>query len=243
MSVVNPEQQLRGSGGQTDAGEEAGANPDVDSPMLNGATPGGDDSGGGGVVSAGDSAKRTKGGNVILRRVRTPDNVRPGESFEVEVDVSNGAAFIGPLEPDKCGLAPPGYKIEVVAIGPKGETQTKDDCITTTEVGTRDETYSFTFQAPETTGQWSVGGNVRMRGSGKETGRVGGSLTVTNSPPKDAAAESDSGSSRQDNGDGGGGTPDLPLSGDDLPDGNLVLGVIGLLAVAWIASSGAEVVG
>ncbi|WP_254272174.1 hypothetical protein [Haloarcula marina] len=67
----------------------------------------------------------TKGGNIILRRVDVPDHVDPGESFEVDALVSNGAAYINPWDGDKCGLAPPGYTIEVDFHGPDGATRTK----------------------------------------------------------------------------------------------------------------------
>lgn len=122
----------------------------------------------------------TKGGNIILRRVDAPDSVDPGQTFEVEAKVSNGAAYINPWDPDKCGLAPPGYKLEVEFYGPNGATRTVGPaCHTTTEVGTRDETYSATFTAPETEGEVRVEANVRLVNSGKQTGTESATVTVS----------------------------------------------------------------
>jgi hypothetical protein len=142
--------------------------------------------------------KKAKGGNVILRDVRVPDYVRPGEAFQAEADVSNGAAYINPWDPDKCGLAPPGYNIAVKFDGPDGRTVTKRACHTTTEVGTRDKTYTATFTAPQDGTSAYVSANVILSGSGQQTGELSASAAVTQSTPD---APADSGSSTDDDGD------------------------------------------
>ncbi|WP_254272194.1 hypothetical protein [Haloarcula marina] len=175
----------------------------------------------------------TKGGNIILRRVDVPDHVDPGESFEVDALVSNGAAYINPWDGDKCGLAPPGYTIEVDFHGPDGATRTKGPmCHTTTEVGTRDETYTATFTAPEDGGEVEIEANVRLPGSGMETGTESAVLTVaeghvpTPEPPGDDS-----------NGDGGGG---LDLGGAGGRNLKLAAGAIGLLALLWVLAPYAQ---
>lgn len=180
---------------------------------------------------------RTKGGNIVLRDVRVPDSVRPGESFTAEAEVSNGAAYINPWDPDKCGLAPPGYKIAVEFEGPDGRTVTKPACHTTTEVGSRDVTYSADFTAPDS-GAARVEAKVRMRGSGKETAVVSASADVTDQAPEEP----------DDPTSGGGGNPwDLPDGGDNpIPDGGDVgLGVVlALLLVGGVLlTSGGPAVG
>jgi len=184
----------------------------------------------------------TKGGNVGLRRVSAPNQVDPGEPFQVDVEVSNGAAYINPWDPDKCGLAPPGYKIEVVLKTPAGETLSKGPlCHTTTEVGTRDVTYTFTVDAPDDPGgRAEVEAHVELAESGKRTDAVEASTLVS-----DEAASQPS-----DPGGGGGGLPDdLPGGGDGgtgpLPDSiggqvDRAVLLLGLLAVAWIAASASD---
>lgn len=185
-------------------------------------------------------AARTKGGNIILSDVRVPDYVEPGESFEVEAVVSNGAAYINPWDPDKCGLAPPGYKIAVEFEGPDGRTITKRACHTTTEVGTRDVTYTATFSAPES-GSARVEAKVRMRGSGKETPVVSASADVTEQSPEQSDGPTPG------DGDGGGGNPwgnnapeapDLPDAGDIGTGALLALLLVGAV---FVTSGGASV--
>ena len=187
----------------------------------------------------------TKGGNIILRRVSVPDQVDPGEPYEVNVQVSNGASYINPWEPDKCGLAPPGYKLTVVLRGPSGERLTKGPvCHTTTEIGTRDETDSFTVTAPQS-GRAEVSAYVEMENSGKRTDKLEASSLVASEAP----AQPDTGSS--DDGGGGGGSGLFDGSPDPTPGGGTSFDtyaegaglLIVLLAIAWLADSGASIAG
>lgn len=181
----------------------------------------------------------TKSGNVILRGVSVPNQVAPGETFEATVTVSNGAGYINPLDEDKCSLVPPGYKIEIVCDGPDGSRST-DDCITTTEVGTRDETYTFVFTAPDANST-TVEAHVEMRGSGMETGEETATVVVSDSAPEESDSGSDSssnpfwGGSESGSGDdsGGGGllsvVPDIGIQ-------TIGLGLAGLLLIVAVVS-------
>ncbi len=185
----------------------------------------------------------TKSGNVILREVAVPNQVAPGETFEATVTVSNGAGYINPLDGDKCALAPPGYKIEVVCEGPNGATRSTDDCITTTEIGTRDEEYEFVFTAPSGANSTTVEAHVEMRGSGMATDDETATVTVSDSAP----AESDSDGGSSDNpfdlpsfgsggGAGGGGGGGLPSFVPDLGIQTIGLGLAGLLLIVAVIS-------
>ena len=188
----------------------------------------------------------TKGGNIILRRVDTPDRVSPREGYEIDVTVSNGAAYINPWDPDKCGLAPPGYKLNVVIVGPNGERRESGEvCHTTTEVGSREETYSFELVAPESEDYAEVEAHVELVGSGKQTDSVASELLVS-------AEESEQPDNPRDGGggnDGGDGSWTPPVGSTPDPSDPLNIGgqidklllVLGLIAVAWAADSGAEV--
>lgn len=193
----------------------------------------------------------TKDGNIILRSVDVPNQVDPGEPFDVDVEVSNGAAYINPWDPDKCGLAPPGYKLRVVLDGPSGEELTKTACHTTTEAHTRDETYRFTVSAPDA-GRAEVEAHVEMRGSRKRTDTLEASTLVSD----ERAAQPDPGP----NDDSSDSRWNLPGNDDESNDDNsnpfapdvdldlgqqatLALGVVALLAVAWTVDSGADLLG
>jgi len=175
-------------------------------------------------------SESVKSGNIILRDVSLPDDVAPGETFRVEAEVSNGAAYINPWDPDKCGLAPPGYSIEVVFEGPGGQSVVKGpDCLTTTEVGTRDRTYSATFTAP-TAGRARVEAYVRLPGSGKRTQAMDASASISEGAP---AVPDDP----DDGGDGGGG------SGPDIEGSAKWIGIaIVAVALAWGADSAEGIV-
>ena len=192
----------------------------------------------------------TKGGNIILRRVDTPDRVSPGEGYEIDVTVSNGAAYINPWDPDKCGLAPPGYKINVVIVGPNGERRESGEvCHTTTEIGSREETYSFELVAPETEDYAEVEAHVELVGSGKQTDSVASEFLVDaeeseqpddprEDPGGDDGGNDDGGSAPWNN--PGGSDPSDPLNIGGQMDKLLL--VLGLIALAWAADSGAEVI-
>jgi hypothetical protein len=191
-------------------------------------------------------AETTKGGNIILSDLRLPDEVRPGETFSAEAVVKNGAAYINPFDGDKCGLAPPGYKLEVVFSGPNGREKVKGpDCLGTTEIGSRSRTYSATFTAPKS-GLTAVDVLVRLPGSGKKT-----------SPLRETAPVSTTGTENPDSpgsdGSGGGGWFGDGASGDnssgsgpfaDLENAaNIGAALVVLLVIAWVLDSGAEIAG
>jgi hypothetical protein len=188
-----------------------------------------------------------KGGNIILREFRLPESIRPGESVTAEIKVSNGAIGIGPFDPDRCGGINPGegegYKVRAVLVHPDGTKQRSDtDCLKKTAIGTKDETYSVTFTAPEATETHYYSAYVEMVGSGKTTDSVDDTLTVSETTPERPEDPSD--------GDENGGSlglwgdapdaPDVP----DAPDGSDLLGgnvkVIGtlLVVVAIVAAVG-----
>ncbi len=199
----------------------------------------------------------TKSGNVILRWVNTPNRVTPGEGYEVDVKVSNGAAYINTWDPDSCGDTEPGYKLRVVLEGPDGEIYTRGPtCQLAALVATGDEVYTFELQAPEEAGEHKVAAHVEMVGSGKETGEETSTFLVDADESEEATPP----------GDDGGGDSGLPPAGDadgdgvpnyldeapnnpSVPGSGLGIGgeldkvmlLLGLLAVAWMANSGAEV--
>lgn len=158
-------------------------------------------------------SKSTKGGNVVLNSVRTKKSVRPGEDFEVEVDVSNGATYIGPLDPDGCGdpangctktpvVESAGYcvNIEFYVNGEK-IAESGNDCLHAGLVGAPTGSKTWVVTAPEAEGKIEVGANVVLDGSGKETGVVNKTVNVTGSEPTEAPTRDPS----LDNPLGGGG--------------------------------------
>jgi hypothetical protein len=192
-------------------------------------------------------AETTKGGFVELRQVRAPDHVRPGQTFQVEADVSNGAFVIDPFDPDKCVSSVSGqggYKIVVVFDGP-GQTEEVHDCLRSAAVSTGDETYSTTMTAPESGRAW-VDVLVRLPGSGKETGSISVSPTVTEEPPKDAPGDTGG-----DGGDGDSGwtPPWADGDGDDGPFAQVdqavsaIVLIALLFAIAKLLESGSDILG
>lgn len=200
----------------------------------------------------------TKGGNVILRRVDTPNRVSPGEGYEVAVKVSNGAAYINPMDPDSCGDSEPGYKLRVVLEGPDGQTYTRGPtCHLAALVATGDETYTFELEAPESQGEHEVSARVEMVGSGKATASETSRFLVDSEESESAGApDGDSNDDLSQFGDADGDgylnfhdpeprNPDVPSGGGPLSLGgqlDKLLLVAGVLALAWAADSGAEVV-
>lgn len=193
-------------------------------------------------------SESTKGGNVILEQVAVPaDAVEPGEPFEVSADVSNGAAYISFADADDCKRNhTAGYRLEVV-FTVNGETQVAGPaCHLTTAVGKRTETYSKTFTVSDS-GSVDVEAYVRLPGSGKETGEMSQTVTVTTDEVQesDPPAEEDDESADDDDSDGG----NNPLAGI-FPFGgggggglNALLGVVVLLAIAWMLDSGSDIAG
>jgi len=206
-------------------------------------------------------SERTKGGNVILEQVLVPRTVEPGEPFEVEAKVSNGAGIINPWDKDHCrkpGATGPdgasGYSIEVV-FEVDGETRVSGPtCIRKTAFGKRTNTYSKTFTAPSYGGSVDVEAYVRLPGSGKETGKMSQTVTVSSDdveetdPPAD---DDDTGDGNDNDGDddNGGNNPLAGIFPFLFPDGggggglNALVGVLVLLAIAWMLDSGSDIAG
>lgn len=195
-------------------------------------------------------SKSTKGGNVILRDVRVPDQVSPGETFEVEAEVANGALAINPWDPDACtddSLDDAAYELVVDFNGPNGETrQDGPFCLAITELGTKDTIKTATFTAPSTSGTETIGANVRLPGSGKETGEVSDTLVVSGSDaetPEDTddgdGGGVDWGGDDDGNGDGGDG-PQLPSFGPDGTGLKVAAGFVGVLLLLWLLAPYAQ---
>jgi len=170
-------------------------------------------------------SESTKSGLLILQDVRVPDNVEPGAAFDVEALVRNKAYGIFPWDPDLCQTG--GYEIEVVFEGPGGQSVVKGPtCHGTTEIGSKDKTYSATFTAPNS-GRARVECYVRLPGSGKRTQEVTASAAVTEYSPDQPTDPGESDGS--DGSDGG-------WPGDDGDgDGPNIEGSAKWVAVAFIA--------
>ncbi|WP_153952319.1 hypothetical protein [Halosegnis longus] len=199
-------------------------------------------------------SERTKGGNIVLERVSAPDTVDPGEPFEVDAVVKNGAAFIGPFDNDSCrknGEAR-GYSLEVVFSDGSETRVSGPTCMETKPLSRNAETHTETFTAPES-GTIYVDAFVRLPGSGKETGEISQTVSVTTTdseepdPPADTDDESDDDGGNDDDSDGG--SNPLAAIFPFLTDGggggglNALLGVLVLLAIAWMLDSGSDIAG
>ncbi|GAB7012042.1 hypothetical protein [Halolamina salina] len=189
------------------------------------------------------SLPTTKGGNVVLKELALPDSVEPGEMAEAQIRVKNRAIVINPLDGDRCNNPVAGYKMRAGLTLPSGETvYTNEKCVAG---DFSNHTWAKTFEVPDDGGDYTVEAWVEMTGSGKTTDTLEQSLSITSTPPE---TPDDGGS---DDNDGGNGLPWLP-SGGSTPDpsdplnigGQMdkLLLVVGLIAVAWAADSGAEVI-
>ncbi|WP_225334912.1 hypothetical protein [Halomicrobium urmianum] len=182
-----------------------------------------------------------KGGNLKLTDVRAPDHVQPGEAFDVEADVENWALFVNPWEADNCEATEgedAGYEIVVEFDGPGSQTQDVGPmCHPITEIGAKNETYTATFTAPDSSDSVTVSANVHLPGSGDNTGEETATVTV----------ESGESATPEDPDDDGGGWPGL-TGGDDTDGGGQgplayflpewagpVAGLILLLALLWVS--------
>ncbi|WP_436924956.1 hypothetical protein [Halosimplex amylolyticum] len=132
-------------------------------------------------------SETTKGGNVILRNVRVPDTVEPGETFTAEADVDVGGVFVNPLDPDHCNNASgagAGYTLSVEFEGPDGTVkEAGPTCQLMTEVGENRSTYSKDFTAPMYDEQATVSARVVMRDSGKSTDEMSDTAEVSRDAP------------------------------------------------------------
>ena len=191
------------------------------------------------------SLPTTKGGNVVLKEVSVPTSVEPGETAAVDIRVKNRALVINPFDGDRCNNPIAGYKMRAGLTLPSGETvYTNEKCVAG---DFSNHTWTKTFQVPDEGGDYTVEAWIEMTGSGKTTDTLEQSLSATSTPP--VTPPDDGGS---DDGDDGG---SLPWTSPDEPNvdpsdplnigGQLdkLLLVLGLVAVAWAADSGAEVVG
>ena len=209
-------------------------------------------------------SESTKGGNVILEQVRVPaGGVEPDQPFEVEADVSNGATHVMPWDKDRCRKpgtsgsdAIGGYTLEVV-FEVDGETRVAGPvCHRKVAFGKRTNTYSKTFTAPSGD-QWiDAEVHVRLPGSGKETKEMSKTISVDSEDAEEADSAADDDNDNSDDGNGDDGNDDNggsnPLAGIFpflFPDGggggglNALVGVLVLLAIAWMLDSGSDIAG
>ena len=191
-------------------------------------------------------SKSTKGGNVILRDVRAPSEVDPGQTFEVEADISNGALAISPWDADACTDNPgndAAYSMQVEFSGPGGATREAGPfCLAITELGTNDTTKTATFTAPSTSGTYDVAANVRLDGSGSETGEVSETVTVSGTEAVEPPSNDDGDGGADwggDDGDGDG--PDTPTWGQDGQMLKLAAGGVALLVVLMVLAPYADI--
>ena len=185
------------------------------------------------------SLPTTKGGNVVLKEVSVPGSVEPGEPMTAEVRVKNRALLAGPFDPDRCNSPAAGYKMRVGYVTPSGETKHANETCVPGDFA--DHTWSIPLTAPEDDGSHEFEAWVEMTGSGKTTDSLTQSYSVTSTPPETPS---------DDDGGDGGGLPWEPPGGDSTPDPtdpfdlggqvDKVLRVVGVMAVAWTADSGAE---
>jgi hypothetical protein len=172
-------------------------------------------------------AESTKGGNVILRSVTVPDNVDPGDPVEVEAQVENGAAVIGPFDPDRCAgdTMDPGYHTTVEFEGPDGTVKTAGPtCLKGAAVGTGETDFTRSFYGLPA-GDHRFSARVVMRDSGKSTDWMSDSTVVSENTvqsPEDTENSTPGDDSEDDN------------SNDPLPDVNAGLSGIGALVVGVV---------
>lgn len=188
------------------------------------------------------SLPTTKGGNVLLKDVSLPGSVEPGEPMVAEVSVKNRAAWINPLDGDRCNNPFAGYKMRVGYVTPSGETKyTNEKCVAGDGSS---QTWSVEgLTAPEEEGSYDFEAWVEMTGSGKTTDSLTQSFSVTSTPvetPDDDGGNTDDGLSWDPPTDDPVPDPSDPLNIGGQIDKLLL--VVGLIAVAWAADSGAEVV-
>lgn len=199
--------------------------------------------------------KTTKRGNVILSNVEIPDRIEPGEAFEANATVKNGAAAIGPFDPDRCGGTPVGYKISVEFDGPGFQHRTDGPkCHSITSIGANAREYSATFIAPDFGDEVSVSAEVVMGGSGKRTGEMSDTAALSAEPaetPSDPGDDVSGGWFEFFDGSSGGGTggsgsdggANNPLAGIfDIQSGLSTVGVFALLfaigVIIWETQTG-----
>lgn len=186
------------------------------------------------------SLPTTKGGNVVLKEVSTPSSIEPGESMTAEIRVKNRALVIGPFDGDRCNSPAAGYKMRAGYVTPSGETKyTNEKCV---PGDFSNRSWSVPLTAPQEAGSHDFEAWIEMTGSGKATDSLTQSFSVTSTPPETPDSGSD--------GEGGDAWNPFPDSSPDPSDPLNVGGqmdklllVVGLIALAWMANSGAEVLG
>jgi len=188
------------------------------------------------------SLPTTKGGNVVLKELSVPTSVEPGETAAAEIRVKNRALEINPLDGGRCNNPRAGYKMRAGRTLPPGETVYANEKCVAGDFS--NHTWTETFEVPDDGGDYTVEAWIEMTGSGKTTDTLEQTLSVTSTLPE--TPPDDGG----DGGNGGGGLPWSPPEGstpspsDPLNIGGQIdklLLVVGLIAVAWAADSGAEV--
>lgn len=192
-----------------------------------------------------------KSGTVEMVDVKTPSAVKPGGSFEVEIQATNSAQIVF-NDPDTCSRAGNpcsapigsgnGYCIMYSATvynrdGTQHATRSTKDCLEVPVVpgGTNRDTVRLTLPAPDVpdgaSEQVEVTAHLRATGSGQTTTPMSTTILVTSDvtrlPPSDDDGDGD---------DNGGDEPDL----NDRLDQLGTLAVLGL--GVWGLSSVADVV-
>ena len=144
-----------------------------------------------------------KGGSIIVEKFAYPDEVAPGGRFEAEVQVSNGAVFVNPFDPDHC--APSGldaglqYEATWNASWLSGGSErTGVRCLGTTEVGTATDVVTLDSPAPDEPGTYSLRVTVMMPGSKEQVSETVNFVVAEGSPRNTDPEEED-----PENGGGG----------------------------------------
>lgn len=178
----------------------------------------------------------TKGGHLTLKRVQIPDEIRPGETYPVDVIVDNGAAFINPFDPDSCTdrsqdeQSVDGYSVVIEIEAGSQSTTIGPYCHVMSVVGANEEKLSTRLRAPEYGSDVSVKARLKLPGSGKSTGWVETSSPLDEDAPESPDEIQDPGED-PDDGDGSS-NPFLDFPGAD--GGLSTIGAFTLVAAVLI---------
>lgn len=207
--------------------------------------------------------KRIKNGHMFVRDLQAPSEVGPGESITVNVTVSNGAASIFGSDPDSCQqsgfFAGMGYLVNL-DVNTGWTSETREYCHGTTEFGTADRDFTFSFIAPEpsSTTTYNLLVTLELPGSGQSL-IIRRTITVLPPTPGGCTSDADCPSGmvcengqcvERDDGDDGnggddgdGGTTPPPSDGEETVVAGLTptelagIGIVGGLSLVAINRS------